>query len=67
MATTEKTEPGCSIGSPPWWTIWSRVTTTKAAHRQDAAAGEIWTPEQGDPYRYTPVKPAEERHRVRCC
>lgn len=63
MATTEKTEPGLLDRASTMFDNLVKVTTTKASIGKTPRQA-IWTLNKATLYRYTPVKPPEERHRV---
>src|ERR1700694_1353360 len=61
--TTEKTEPGLLDRASTMFDNLVKVTTTKAPIGKTPRQA-IWTLNKATLYRYTPVKPPEERHRV---
>ena len=63
MATPEKSEPGLLDRVSTMVDNLVKVTTTKAPIGKTPRQA-IWTLNKATLYRYTPVKPPEERHRV---
>src|SRR5947209_15506910 len=63
MAGTQESQPGLLDRVSTMVDNLVKVTTTKAPIGQTPRQA-IWTLNKATLYRYTPVKPAEERHRI---